>query len=184
MIDADPLAVGPAGRIGICRPFELDCYLVAKRTKFDIDEDRDLFSFDHFFAVLKHVDHNRYGLMTKKVFKDALKNAKNNDGDYFIRWDRFRNEYLAYLLSRIKVENPFEPRNALDRIIAGLRRNLSYGEVAMGLNRLHRQQRDPQRPQEIIQEYLKFSRHDAYLRWNAVAYDDPEFVRMADGLTA
>lgn len=87
MIDADPLAVGPAGRIGICRPFELDCYLVAKRTKFDIDEDRDLFSFDHFFAVLKHVDHNRYGLMTKKVFKDALKNAKNNDGDYFIRWD-------------------------------------------------------------------------------------------------
>lgn len=208
MANADPLAVAPEERIGIFSPFEIDCYLVTKTARFDADEDEDLFSFDHFFTILKHMDHNHYGLMTKRAIKDALKNAKDSDDEYFKEWDStahnsprheraregFRNEYLAYLLSRIKVENPFEPRNALDRIIAGLRRNLSYSEVATGLNRLHRQQRDPQRPQnvqtystddvQIIQEYLKFSRHDAYLRWNAVAYDDPEFVWLADGLTA
>ncbi|KAL8648043.1 MAG: hypothetical protein Q9226_006167 [Calogaya cf. arnoldii] len=202
MIDANPSNVGPEERVGIFLPFEIDCWLVAK-TQYYNDEDKALFSLDHFFKILAHLDRDRYGRMTKKAIKDALKNAQIHNDVYFIGWDstahdsprhtRAREGFREqYLLSQLKVENPLGPRDALDRVIAGLRCGLSYEEVTSGLNRLYRQQRDPQRPQEtqtysvadvkLLQEYLKFVRHQAYQRWNAVAYNDPRLIQMANEL--
>ena len=207
MVDAPPETFGPEARIGIFRPFEVDCYLVTSISIFDSDEDVDLFSFDHFYKILIAMDSHRYQLMNKQQIKDAMKVAKRDNEIFFDNWkstnhdsprhkgarDGFRREYTDYLLNEIKVENPLVPPGASDRIIAGLRRNLSLEVIARGLNGLYRQQRDPARPEEtqtyssedvdLVQEYLKFKRDDAYVRWNAVAYNDATLVQMVNELT-
>ncbi|KAL8991640.1 MAG: hypothetical protein Q9169_007793 [Polycauliona sp. 2 TL-2023] len=207
MVDAGPATVGPGGRIGIFQPFELDCYLVTKKFEIRSDMDEDLFSFDHFYKVLKSSDPGRYGLMTKGAVKEALKRAKRDRDDYFIGWDstshdsprhegareNFRRRYTAYLMSQIQVDNPLEPQGARDRIIAGLRRDLSLEQVATGLNRLYRQQGDPQRPEktqtysakdvDLVQEYLKFTGDGAYVTWNEAAYHGAQMDQMVHELT-
>ncbi|CAL8581272.1 hypothetical protein XPA_006972 [Xanthoria parietina] len=101
MADIDHLTVGPEECIGIFSPFELDCYLDTKTARVD-SNDMDLFPF----AMTEHVDHDPYGMMTKRAIKEALKNATANVRHGRVR-GRFRKEYLAYLASRIKVESLF-----------------------------------------------------------------------------
>lgn len=101
MADIDHPTVGAEECIGIFSPFELDCYLDTKTARVD-SNDMDLFSF----AMTKHVDHDIYGMTTKRAIKEALENAKANVPHGRAR-ERFRKEYPACFASRIKVESLF-----------------------------------------------------------------------------